>query len=131
VAHAVVADGRQQRGVDEGDAKDRDLRPADDRLIVGRGWPLDREPRATPHLNRRYLGSQDAWDSSEPDEVGCGRDERQTPTNARAGEPTPASVTYRNETPARHLGEADPQVHAPHGHRVRRHRRGLPVEPGC
>jgi hypothetical protein len=30
-AHAVVADGRQQRGVDGGDAQDRDLRPADDR----------------------------------------------------------------------------------------------------
>ena len=32
---------------------------------------------------------------------------------------------------ARRLGEADPQVHAPHGHRVRRRRRGRPMGPGC
>jgi hypothetical protein len=64
VAHAVVADGRSQRGVDEGDAQDRELRHADDPRVKGRGWPLVREPRVTPDLNRRCLGSQDASASS-------------------------------------------------------------------
>jgi hypothetical protein len=88
VAHAVVADGRSQRDVDEGDAQDRDLRHAGDPRLMGRGWPLVPEPRATPDLNRRCLGSQDARPRPEPDDVGCGRDERQTPSNARADETT-------------------------------------------
>jgi hypothetical protein len=48
---------------------------------------------------------------------------------SRAGEPTLSFDTQRNETPARHLGEADPQVHAPHDHRVQLRRRELPVGP--
>jgi hypothetical protein len=47
-AHAVVADGRSQRGVDERDAHDLDLRHAHDRPIGGRGWPRVREPPARP-----------------------------------------------------------------------------------
>jgi hypothetical protein len=57
VAHAVVADGRQQRDIVEGDAQDRDLRPATiDRS--GAGVALVREPRRTAELNRRCFGSR-------------------------------------------------------------------------
>ena len=53
-------------------------------------------------------------------------EQKNAPTARQLGFDTP-----RNETLARHLGEADPQVHAPHGHRVRRRRRGRPMGPGC
>jgi hypothetical protein len=55
--------------------------------------------------------------------------ERQTPTTARAGETTLLD-TLRNGSLARHLDEADPQVHTPYGHRVQRRRRGRQMEPG-
>ena len=37
---------------------------------------------------------------------------------------------HRNETPARRFGGAEPQVHAPHGRRVWRRRRGRPRRAG-
>ena len=41
------------------------------------------------------------------------------------------SIRCVTELSARHLGEADPQVHALRGHRVQRRRRGRPMGPGC
>jgi hypothetical protein len=68
---------------------------ADDRPIGGWGGPSSGN-RDAPSLTGGASDPRTRRPRPEPDDFGCGRDERQTRTNARAGQPTSASNTPRN-----------------------------------
>ena len=87
VGGTVILAGTDLLALDEGDAQDRDFRPADDRPIGSGGGP------SSGNRGRRLILTGGASDPRprrphpELDDVGCGHDERHTPTYARAGEP--------------------------------------------